>query len=643
MIERKPLKLSVVVLTFSLLLIQFIAKSQTLTISGTNAVNSIVKDVQTVVDANITIASNQDDIANFTVSISDSYQNGDVLSYTGTLPSGVFTSGFNTTSRSITFSGTASPAVWQGFLRRVTIKTANNNCLSEPRKVTFLAGQALYNPLNGHFYRLTTTQSSWKTAKATTESISYYGRQGYLVTITSAAENSFLQAFVARDSWIGASDEFSQINEAVGYTKYANQAASEGRFYWVTGPEKGTAISIGNSNGITRPTQVAGVYSNWDSTNPDNFNMGGELIEHYAHFKSNGGQWNDYWNTQPIFSIYEFGGMPNDNISDIPFYTREIAVQGASTSRITGGGVSVCPGTNSTVLTLSNFTGTVVRWESSTDNFVTAGTQIANTSTTLTATNLTRTTYYRAVVNSTAPNTCSGLVTPSTVISADMVETGNILATGGTDICVGGNLGLVLSGSNAPVAKWQKSTDNTNWTDISNTTVNYSEVVNATGTFYYRAEVSNSCGPALVSRAITVNVTSGAPPVGGTVSSTSHTSTTNSGTLTLSGHTGTVQKWQKSEDNGFVWIDIVNTSTSNGYANNTKNTLYRARVQNGSCGSTYSAAGQVTILTPAISFTGSLTPFNACSGTASAAQTFTVSGANLTADISLAALAASRT
>ena len=44
-----------------------------------------------------------------------------------------------------------------------------------------------------------------------------------------------------------------------------------------------------------------------------------------------------------------------------------------------GGNVSVCSGTNSTLLTLSGLTGTVVRWEYSYDNFLTSGVTISNT------------------------------------------------------------------------------------------------------------------------------------------------------------------------------------------------------------------------------------------------------------------------
>ena len=69
-----------------------------------------------------------------------------------------------------------------------------------------------------------------------------------------------------------------------------------------------------------------------------------------------------------------------------------------------GGTVSsdatVCTGINGGTLTLAGYTGNIVRWESSTDNFATVITPIANTTTSQNYTNLIQTTQYRAVVQS---------------------------------------------------------------------------------------------------------------------------------------------------------------------------------------------------------------------------------------------------
>lgn len=93
-----------------------------------------------------------------------------------------------------------------------------------------------------------------------------------------------------------------------------------------------------------------------------------------------------------------------------------ITVSPASVGGSVAGSATVCTGTNSTTLTLSGYTGAITRWESSLDNFATAGTSISNTITTLIATNLTASTYYRAVVASgacTATNSSTATVTVS--------------------------------------------------------------------------------------------------------------------------------------------------------------------------------------------------------------------------------------
>jgi hypothetical protein len=92
----------------------------------------------------------------------------------------------------------------------------------------------------------------------------------------------------------------------------------------------------------------------------------------------------------------------------------------------------------------------------------------------------------------------------------------------------------------------------------------------------------------------TVVTISGTIPVGGSVSSTSHTSNTNTGTLTLTGHSGTISKWQRSIDGGINWSDIVNTSNTQTYINQQGGTMYRSVITSGTC-TVYSQPGTITI------------------------------------------------
>ncbi len=81
--------------------------------------------------------------------------------------------------------------------------------------------------------------------------------------------------------------------------------------------------------------------------------------------------------------------------------TNAYTVNPTSVGGSISGSASVCSGTSSTTLTLSGYTGTITKWQSSpVSNFSSGVVDIANTTTTLIATNLTANTYYRAVVTS---------------------------------------------------------------------------------------------------------------------------------------------------------------------------------------------------------------------------------------------------
>jgi gliding motility-associated-like protein len=279
---------------------------------------------------------------------------------------------------------------------------------------------------------------------------------------------------------------------------------------------------------------------------------------------------------------------------------------------------TVCAPTNSGTLTLSGHTGTVGRWEYSTDGGFTWN-NISNTTTSQTYSNLTTTTRYRAFVQNGA---CTAFSSQA-IITVTPASVGGTVSSNAT-VCSGTNSGtLTLSGHTGNVVNWQFSTVSATgpWTPIANTTTtqNYT---NLTTTTYYSAVVqSGTCATATSSVVtITVNPVS----VGGTVSSSATVcAPTNSGTLTLAGHTGNVIRWEYSTDGGFTWITIGNTTTSQSYSNLTQTRQYRAVVQSGICPPANSSIATITV-TPAS--VGGTVSSNAtvCSGTNSG--TLTLSG-----------------
>jgi prepilin-type N-terminal cleavage/methylation domain-containing protein len=100
----------------------------------------------------------------------------------------------------------------------------------------------------GHYYRFVPAQVSWAQAVALAAEHTAGGETGYLATITSQAEHDTMLALIGdvHSAWLGGTD-----------------AATEGEWYWVTGPEAGTRFS-------TWSTPAGGAYTRWATNEPNN-------------------------------------------------------------------------------------------------------------------------------------------------------------------------------------------------------------------------------------------------------------------------------------------------------------------------------------------------------------------------------------
>ena len=166
-------------------------------------------------------------------------------------------------------------------------------------------------------------------------------------------------------------------------------------------------------------------------------------------------------------------------------------------------------------------------------------------------------------------------------------------------VCNGANGDtLTLTGHVGAVQKWQYSVNGGGtWTDIANTTAQliYS---NITTTTWYRARIIAFCADALSIEA-RITVDASPMPIGGTVSPNDTVcSGLNSGTLTLSGHSGNVVRWESSIDGGSTWVYINDTTVNHVYNNITTTTIYHAVLQYSSCNTATSSNDTITV-TPA--------------------------------------------
>ena len=165
---------------------------------------------------------------------------------------------------------------------------------------------ALFSTDTGHYYEYVADDTvNWNDANTAASEKTFYGLKGYLVTITSEKENTFVTSVMTEVSeqnsaWIGATDDQSEDHN----------------WSWVTGPEVGQIFSQG-----LFPNVIEVGYANWNSNEPNN----SDGIEYYGQLLSNG-YWNDLPNSGEITGyIVEYGGMPND-ASTLPTATVTVVV-----------------------------------------------------------------------------------------------------------------------------------------------------------------------------------------------------------------------------------------------------------------------------------------------------------------------------
>ena len=301
--------------------------------------------------ARVTISNNHDtndDLFVRTATTVTTADNGDVT-YANFGYSGV-TATYDVSTGELEFSGNVSVADWASIFRLVGYDYASGTPSTASRTLIYsLSNNVAFNHSDGgaHFYTYVASNDiQFQNARTAAAGMSLFGMQGYLATITSAAEQTYIEPKLDGYGWLGGCDRLgnatirgrcgiaaSEITSSLAGRPWADttglspHSEGEGYWYWVSGPERLDYMlrDTGNCNtGIsskqnTYPktgdaTDSAGSdssYENFANCEPNNYlhNSGGE---NHLHFYSNG-TWNDYrYNDGNIAGyLVEFGGPPS--------------------------------------------------------------------------------------------------------------------------------------------------------------------------------------------------------------------------------------------------------------------------------------------------------------------------------------------
>ncbi len=203
------------------------------------------------------------------------------------------------TTAAINFSTGMSAANVQSVLRNnvtftvtssypVVTTTLDGNTTSLPSGVTLYAGNGTVG-LTGHYYMFVPNSGiSWTNAYNTAKTYKYIGMQGYLVTITSAAEETMLGGFTSDTGWVGGSRLSAGAYDP---NQWTDTTTHNDLWKWVCGPEAGATYS----------------YTNWHAGQPD----GSDTYCMQIHYE---GMWDDVNANYSGCAGYfvEFGGYTTD-------------------------------------------------------------------------------------------------------------------------------------------------------------------------------------------------------------------------------------------------------------------------------------------------------------------------------------------
>ena len=295
-----------------------------------------------------------------------------------------------------------------------------------------------------------------------------------------------------------------------------------------------------------------------------------------------------------IFTIIPTGGAGNGCVGNS--FNTTLTVMSEPVGSIINGGQELCSNTAVTPLVVSTTNGmtatTTFNWVRNNTTNVTGLSNSGSGDISGTPRNVTSNPYtVQYTITPVATNTCTGNdFTTTIIVNPEPLVAINPAAPA----TCGGEYITIAAAPTGGTGTYSHA-----WTGSGATSLNVTNITNPSFfnntegpySLTYTVTDAKSCKGSV---SVTVNVTPASQ--GGIVSgATSVCSGVNSATLNLSGHAGSVVRWESSTDNWTSFTTIANTTTSLAINNLNLETKYRAQIKNGGCVSVNSSEAAITI------------------------------------------------
>lgn len=202
-----------------------------------------IVDAQNYAFANATISG--EDIRSLFVYFPDKAESGDSI----TLPTNAkFTTITDTVDYKIisVAEGTTTEEV-EDYIQAIKFTIGGSE-----KEISIVASKSVvdrttyYNYENRHFYQYVSTESNWIPAYNAAQNTTFLGRQGYLVSLTTAAEETYIVDKFRASGWIGGTRMVQKSNGTFDEKRILNSsevaAVDKNGWYWMAGPDKGTCF-----------------------------------------------------------------------------------------------------------------------------------------------------------------------------------------------------------------------------------------------------------------------------------------------------------------------------------------------------------------------------------------------------------------